>query len=509
MLTSTNFNANSIVLAVVLLLGLLLAVVVGDSVASERYTYLGLLVLIACGVPLGLRLGANFWLLIVLSITADARLGFAPVPMNVSELCTSAAALIFILQVVFRRIGIRTEVRLVDVLVWLNVVWLVVTFVKNPTGFALLGSDSVGARKYFSLGIAFLGYFMLSRCKIPAKWALGLPLVLACAWALPAALNAIAIMSPELASVITRVYAVNVQDASSPLAATGALGSEARIFGLEAVAKPFFLALCSYYAPVTFVNPLFPFRALGFFVSFILAGLSGFRSALLAMGGYMLVGTWLRGRTRDILPMAAVGILMIVAMSFAVQSGARIPLTIQRALSVLPLGWDPEAVKTAEDTTTWRVDMWRDAWNDPNYFKDKVFGDGFGFTYQELMLFANQMQGLQGLVGAASYEMFIIRGSLHNGPLSSIRYGGFIGLFLLTFLMIMTAIYAYRVVQVSKNTVYMPIALFVAIPLIYELFAFYIIFGAYDNHMIQYFLGLGMLNLISNSILSQGADSSA
>jgi hypothetical protein len=53
MLTSTNFNGNSIVLAVVMLLGLLLAVAVGDSVASGRYTYLGLLVLIACGVPLG------------------------------------------------------------------------------------------------------------------------------------------------------------------------------------------------------------------------------------------------------------------------------------------------------------------------------------------------------------------------------------------------------------------------------------------------------------------------
>ena len=96
--------------------------------------------------------------------------------------------------------------------------------------------------------------------------------------------------------------------------------------------------------------------------------------------------------------------------------------------------------------------------------------------------------------------MFIIRGSLHNGPLSSIRYGGFVGLILLTALMIVTAIYAMKIVRASVGTVYSPIAFFAAIPLIYEPFAFLAIWGAYDGAVAQYFLGLGMLNLVNRSL---------
>ena len=116
------------------------------------------------------------------------------------------------------------------------------------------------------------------------------------------------------------------------------------------------------------------------------------------------------------------------------------------------------------------------------------------------MLFANQMQGMQGLTGGATYEMFIIRGSLHNGPLSSLRYGGFIGLVLLITLMASAAFYSVKVVNASLGTTYFPMAVFVAIPLIYTPFAFFVVFGAYDNQLIQYFVGVGMLNLINRSL---------
>jgi len=501
MLKSANFNANTVMLAAVLLLGLLLAIVVGDSVASGRYAYVGVVALLFMGVPLGLKLGTNFWILIVLTMTADGRLGFVPLPFNLSEISTMAATLLFVLHIVLRRIDLKIPLRLTDVFVFLNVAWLVVTFIKNPTGLYFLGSDSVGARKYIDMGFAFVGYFILSRCRISHKWAYLLPVWLAIGLATPSALQSAATVSPQLGSVINRIYSVGVQSDAHALATQGAMGAEERVFGLEKTVLPIFLAMCAYYPPVTFINPLHPLRALGFLLAFALVGLSGFRSALLAMAGYMAVGTCLRGRLRDFIPLAAAGLLGVIALASAVQSGAAVPLTIQRALSVLPLGWDQAATKAAEDTTTWRLDMWRDAWNDPNYFKDKIFGDGFGFTQQELMLFANEMIGMQGLIGASNtYEMFIIRGSLHNGPLSSIRYGGFVGLVLLTALMIGTAIYAVKVAKASAGTVYSPMAFFTAIPLIYEPFAFFTVIGAYDNQMIQYFLGLGVLNLINRSL---------
>jgi len=500
MLNSNNFNANTIVLAVVLVLGLALAVVLGDSVASGRYVYLGIAILLFFGVPLGLKLGANFWILIVLTATADGRLGFLPLPLNLYEVCTMAAGLLFALHIVLRRIELKVPLRFPDILILLNVTWLVVTFMKNPTGLNFLGSDIVGGRKYLNMGFAFVSYFILSRCRIPHKWAYFLPVWLAIGLAAPYALQSVASVFPQLGEVISRFYGGQPQNAAQAAAYQGDMGTEQRIFGLGNTALPFFLAMCAYYAPATFISPLHPSRALGLLVTFVFVGLSGFRSALITMVGYMAVGTLLRGRLREFIPLACVAVLGVVALAMAVQSGAPVPLTIQRALSVLPLGWDQTAAQDAEGTTTWRVDMWRDAWNDPNYFRDKIFGDGFGYTQQEMMLFANQMIGQGGLTGLASYELFIIRGSLHNGPLSSIRYGGFVGLLLLTSLMIYTAIYAVKVVKASNGTVYAPIAFFTAIPLIYEPFAFFTIFGAYDNQMIQYFMGLGMLNLINRSL---------
>ena len=495
MLNSHNINANTLTFAAVLLLGLVLAVVIGDGVASGSYVYLGIAILLFLGVPLGLKLGTNFWILVVLTMTADGRLGLLPLPLTLFEVCTVVAGFLLALHIVLRRIKLKVPLRLTDTLVFLNLTWLVVTFIKNPTGLSFLGSDMVGGRKYLDMGFPFVAYFILSRCRIPSKWAYFLPVWLAIGLATPYALRTVSTLSPELGEAISSIYYVPVQRANQ-----GDIGTEARVFGLERTALPFFLAMCAYYAPVTFISPMHPLRVLGFLIAFILVGLSGYRSFLLTMAGYITVGTWLHGRVRDFIPLITLMGLGLIALAGAVQSGAPVPITIQRALSVLPLGWDTLAIQDAEGTTTWRVDMWREAWNDPNYFKDKIFGDGFGYTQQEMILFADQMMGQGGLAGASTYELFMIRGSLHNGPLSSLRYGGFVGLILLICLMVGTALYAVKVVKASAGTVYSPLAFFAAIPLVYELFAFFLIFGAYDQHMAQYFLGVGMLNLINRSL---------
>ena len=499
MMNPANLNANSIVFAVVLLLGIAMAIAMGDAVGSGGYTFIAIFFAACVGIPLLLKLGPNSWLLLVLGINFTDRSPLLPIPLHVAEILTMAAALGFALQVIMRRIPLKVQWARVDYLAAACLIWLVVTFIKNPVGIAFLGSDMVGGRKYISLIFAFIGYFILSRNRIPANWAFKLPLIVALAWAVPHALNAAAVVSPELSSIISRFYSVQTSD-ESLLTGQGDLGTESRVFGLEKMTLPLLLAMCAYYSPVTFINPLYPFRVMGFITSFVLIGLSGFRSSFIAMVGCTTVAVWLRGRLTDFIPLAVAGFVLLISLIGAVQSGVTVPLTIQRALSILPLGWDTDAVNDAQGTLDWRVDMWRDALNDPNYFKDKIFGDGFGYTYQEMILFANQMQGRGGISGAATYELFMIRGSLHNGPLSSLRYGGVVGFILLTALMVGTAIYAVKIVRASSGTVYLPIALFTAIPLIYEPFAFFIIFGAYDNNMIQYFYGLGMLNLINSSL---------
>ena len=501
MLNSNKLTAHSVVFATVLLLGLLFAAAVGDSVAAGRYAYLAAFVFIVAGFPLLLKFGTNIWILPLLGIAWTQRSPLIPLPFHVGELLTMAGLLGFGLQVVMRRVKLQCAWQLVDYLAVANICWLVVTYIKNPVGIAFLGSDMVGGRKYISLFFAFFGYYILSRSRLPASWAYRLPIILAITWALPHGMEAVALLSPELGSIISKFYAIQYVD-QGLAEQSSSLGAESRVLGLEKMTLPLFLAMCAYYPPITLLSPMNPFRAVGFLCCLILTGLAGYRTYILAIIGYITVNLWLRRRLHDIIPFAAIAILGVFVLAGAVQSGMEVPLTVQRALAFLPLDWDTEAANNAQSTTDWRLNMWRDAWNDPNYFKDKVFGDGFGYTYQEMILFANQMQGLQGLTTGATYEMFIIRGSLHNGPLSSLRFGGFVGLVLLTALMIASANYAFNVVKASTGTLYKPIALFTAIPLIYEPFAFYFIFGAYDNHMIQYFYGLGMLNLINRSLPS-------
>jgi hypothetical protein len=240
MMNPASLNANSIVFAVVLLLGIAMAIAMGDAVGSGGYTFIAIFFAACVGIPLLLKLGPNSWLLLVLGISFTDRSPLLPIPLHISEILTMAATLSFALQVIMRRIRLKMRWAIVDYIATACLFWLVVTFIKNPVGIAFLGSDMVGGRKYISLIFAFVGYFILSRNRIPANWAFKLPLIVAVAWGIPHALNAAAVLSPELGSIISRLYSVQFSD-EIVLSGLGNLGAETRIFGIEKTVFPLFI----------------------------------------------------------------------------------------------------------------------------------------------------------------------------------------------------------------------------------------------------------------------------
>jgi hypothetical protein len=105
------------------------------------------------------------------------------------------------------------------------------------------------------------------------------------------------------------------------------------------------------------------------------------------------------------------GILVgVLVVPFA----TRLPLPIQRSLSVLPIEVSPLAREDAEGSSEWRLEMWKSVLPEiPKYF---WFGRGLTLESQSLYLEADLTQTGR----TSSYESFVVGSDFHNGPLSLI-----------------------------------------------------------------------------------------
>jgi hypothetical protein len=184
-------------------------------------------------------------------------------------------------------------------------------------------------------------------------------------------------------------------------------------------------------------------------------------------------------------------------MLISLQSVVQLPTTMQRALSWLPGDWDEEVVEEANWSSQWRFEMWAWAWNDDRILRDRVWGQGFGLSLDDMNIIAQSMlyQGSTGFIGGSDREGTMIMGSFHNGPLSTIKYIGIVGLVLYYPLMCYMAVVAWRLCKRAMGTRAFTLSLFVGIPIIYEPFNFVFIFGGLDSNYSQLLFWAGLLNM--------------
>jgi hypothetical protein len=239
-----------------------------------------------------------------------------------------------------------------------------------------------------------------------------------------------------------------------------------------------------------------------FLASFVMIGLSGFRSELVGAAASVGISSVLRRRKRDLIVYGAVGIVGIMLIAGVHQAGFSVPIPIQRALSFLPLNWDARATQNAEDSSEWRFQMWKEALR-PNstIIRNKLLGDGFGFSALEWNIIRDQTFGHgQGFVGAMHQEAWIVKGSFHSGPISSIRFVGFVGLALFTWLQLYLLFHVVKLVPRAINTRFMPLAIYVGIWAVYTPFEFIFIFGAYDMEVANLIGYAGLTRVLENSM---------
>ncbi len=493
-----TITANQLVIWTALLLGLGASFMIGSAVGSSDMRMVAGALAAIPAVIIFAKLKTNIWVLIPIGWYLTGRLPWLPLPFTLRDLTLMAAIGSFLLFAVMRVIPMKRKLGTLDYLLYINLAYLATVYVRNPVGFWAMQTSMVGGRPYFEIAFAFGSYLVLSRVRITDYIAKIFPFFFVIPTSMVAVLDAMTRVAPQLSYPLAMIYS-----GVGSMAVTAGMGSAAtvgqdRIIGFKDAGYSGVLALCSRYNPVTFLSPLYPFRAILFMLALTAIFLSGFRSTLLAVMVFFVLATLLRGGVRDLwvgVGAAALGLILLISLQGNV---LQLPKTMQRALSWLPGDWDQAAVLDAEGSSRWRFEMWEWAWNDERILRDRVWGQGFGLSIDDMNLIASSLLaggGGASRLGGSDRENFMITGSFHSGPLSTIKYIGIVGLVLYYPLMCYMALFAWRLCKRARGTKAFTLTLFVGLPIIYEPFNFVIIFGGLDSNYPQLLFWAGLLNM--------------
>lgn len=480
------------------------SVVLGSSAAKGDLLQLGGFIVIVVSVALFVILGKNTWVLIPVFLLWDGRIAILPLPFSVSNLAIIFSVGVWLLNVLTRKEIIRSKYTKIDILVGLTLCSVFLSFVRNPVGIRALGeTDLVGGRPYFEVAMALVAYVMLSSIRPDLRWFNRIPILSVGAAAIIAVGGAAAFLVPQLGIYMYQFYSgfmPNMEEFRS----SGRDGGQFYGVGRAGYLTPLSITLIYYLyakrAPIKNVLPRYPWGFMGMLVAAICALLSGFRGVLGAQGAYFLLGSAVWSGIRGFLMTIATAIVMISAISFS-STLVTYPERIQRAVSFLPGDWDDRVVRSGQESTDWRVEMWEEAMYGTG-IRNKWLGDGFGILQSEIDYF--QEKELAGTATTEDQHHFhILAGSLHSGPLTAVRYVGVVGLILYLLLAISIAVGFTKLwrscIRYRENIM----VGFFALSALYHPFKFIFVFGSYDLDFPKLLVSAGLLVLCRNLVSSE------
>jgi hypothetical protein len=501
-----RFNPVAIVTALVTLIGLGGAFMMGQAAAQGNFRFIGLVFGGGAGMLVVFAFRQYIWLLVPITWELSGRLGGLPLPFSIREICVMMAFGGLCAQVAMKQSRVvAPKVNASDVLLWVNIAVVAVMYLRNPVGVSALGGDTVGGRPYFGVIIGVLAYLVLSRQSLTPEMGYRFPIFIVGANLCLGLLNTLTYIFPPLVPIIHPIY--SGVDISSYMSeefegqkATTSL-SEGRFTGMGLAGIAILLLLISYYSPLRLISPMSPALFAGLGLCGIFIAFAGFRSRLALAAMFVFTATyfWARGNgvvRLLVLTITGVGLLLVA------QNVVDLPRSIQRSLSFLPGNWNENVKRGAQESTDWRWEMWKIALTTDRYIQDKLLGDGFGFTRKELeiMFSASIGQGAGFLGEDNTKEAFMIQGSFHSGPVSAIRFAGYLGLALFLWLMIVNAQLAVRLLRQAWGTPFQPLAIFMATTAAIAPVFFVLIFGEYRSDLPNVFFGVGLLKLLQNSL---------
>ena len=461
-----------VVRAGTLLGGVALAVTMGYWLGTGQTFYIFCLMALSIVVLVALGMQRKAWILIPLTYLLTGSLGRLPIPLAPRDVGIMLAAVAYVTYRVLSHEYSHPKLHMLDLLVGINIVYLGVTFFIHPVGFAIFGSRSIGGRPVVNICLALMAYWLMIRLPDTVAPVSRIPYYILASAVVLSGLSLLVFVVPSLTPAVTSWYS-GLDNSAYVQMRTGSAGIE-RLKGLMYIGVQLFLLLCAYYSPATLFDP-----RRGRFYALLLANdcilAAGFRNLMVWAMVALVIGGWFYRRWRELAWAGFVGGLLLAVLVFGQGRFYELPGAIQRSLAFLPGNWSSVVVKDAEESSTWRFQLWHDVieWG---IIKNWWVGDGFGANLED---YVATWQGGHGEYS----DQVKLTGSFHSGPLTTIRYVGICGLAVLYLLSISAALYSYRCVSLCRGTPLFPVAIFFAIQLIWGPMHYALIFGAYDVYL--------------------------
>ena len=100
----------------------------------------------------------------------------------------------------------------------------------------------------------------------------------------------------------------------------------------------------------------------------------------------------------------------------------------------------------------------------------------------------------------AQRENILSNGDYHSGPVSFIRTIGYTGLLAFLVMSIRLAVHAHRQIIRCKGTPWLPLALFIGIPIIWAPVFFVFIFGDFKSSAASFLMAFAFVRLLENNL---------
>jgi hypothetical protein len=495
---SQNIDIKKLCSFVIIGLGILFAFLAGNYVADEDYGALFAVIGGVTAASIFFGMGRRLYLLIPICWGLTGKIGVLPIPFSIAQLVIIASSAYFIADIIFKKRTEKAPFETIDLWIWINLLYLVTVFFRNPVGFAFLGSgERVGGKPYVDLILASMAYLILSRVRITPDYARRLPLWILAVAAFSTITGAVSLFAPEVGIILARFY--------SSFAPTRLVDNiqagETRFWFLSTMGTNLIPYVVAQTNPLSLIH-IRHFGSLCLYLSgLVMILLSGFRNNIISTILYTTLSVFLRDRFLGAVKIAFVYIVLLlgaITLSFV---NIDLPRTAQRALCFFPGNWDPDAVSDAKDSSEWRFEMWEIALTSDKYIHNKIFGDGFGYARADYERSTLIESGLTTLTAVeARQEMFLLNGDLHSGPISTIRFVGCVGLVLLLPLMYFVIMKAWRLIHSSMQTDYQICAFFYCIPIIILPIFFLFVVGDYRQYLAEALFSVGLMKSLQKSL---------
>ena len=349
---------------------------------------------------------------------------------------------------------------------------LITAKLTGGIGLNSLGSEVMGGRKYFYLFCGVIAYFALISQRITPRRAY-LCIALFFLASLSALIGELPAFAPKGFYFLLWIF---------PISATGlqaAVDTGREVYRLEnfagAGAAVLSWMLCRYGLQELF-NMRRPIRLLVCAGCVALTLFGGFRSALISFGITFAIVFYLEGMMRSrMLPLLLLG--MVICGALVVGFSERLPHSIQRTICFLPVKVDPMVRQDAQDSTEWRLKMWRDVL--PEVPPHLLLGKGYALNAKDLASITAVNGGDSGLAGTE------YAGDYHSGPLSVIIPFGIFGVMAFVWFLKAGGSVLYKNYKFG-HPAYRTLNRFLFAYYITKIFAFVFLFGALNSDLVTF-----------------------